>query len=185
MLTKTNNLIKLMNKFIKNKQIISIYDDPNEMDTFYCGIITKSDNESILLKSIANDGSDSGFHLILIKDIYSVSYNGQYENNLKILYENQGKIFKESTINTEYSESLIKSVLEASLKKETIITLWLIEDSDIVGIVEDINSTSVILNIINEFGKKDGSQIVEISSINRISYNSKNNQILKFFLESK
>ncbi len=93
------------------------------------------------------------------------------------------KLFSEETLppfDFTLGDNLFDSMLKIASETKKIVALELMDSGydDVIGFVDDVNGDICKLTQTDEFGCRNGFAYIKISSITRISYDSKNEQRL-------
>lgn len=86
-----HDLLSLLNDYLEERKILSIYSNHQDTSLFSVGIIAAVSEEDTLLQSIAPDGAYDGYQTIPLSEIYMVCADGTYEEEIGKLYSAQEK----------------------------------------------------------------------------------------------
>jgi hypothetical protein len=151
--------------------LIEIYTDKEE-HTFAVGFVICSSDKELLLNLINSDGIDDGFLLININDIYCVNCETKYIENISLLSNNKQHRLPTFLSQKGYIKNLdLFSEIILFLTETHIIThIKLYNNADYYGYIETNDKDVVIIQIINEYGNRDGFSYIKIEEIAQISF---------------
>lgn len=108
--------IMIMNKyyldFKKNKEMICVYSDETDTESFATGYVVGVSDDDIILYHLTPNGNYDGYLLLPINKVFLIEHDTKYSNKIKYISEKQSKqniqYFDEETIiidkYTEYGE---------------------------------------------------------------------------------
>lgn len=173
---------KLKNLEMKN-EIISIFTDRNNADTWSSGFIESLSKEHIILKHISPIGRYDGFIARRLDNIFRLDYDGIYEHRLLKLYNMQVQSHKSIFTNNEcIEENLFNKLLQFARISNYVITLSIDENDeqeDIIGYVKEIYDNTIEISKINYQGLYDGKSTFCINDIVLINCDTDNEMVYK------
>lgn len=170
-----------LRKAEEENRIVSVYVDSDDWSQYSVGYIDHVDDTHVCIRALSRHGEPAGYEVRLISEITKIEMDGKYEKKIEKLSNNQGKIFSEVPLKLSTKSRIIRNSLEQSLKGSVVITVWGQDAEDsLVGYVEKLESGSVSLRLIDEFGEDDGVAILQVSEISSLDFNTQSEQIRKF-----
>lgn len=171
---------KLCKSALAERKIISVYTD--DTDSFSVGRVDCVTTEDLRLASLDRYGEESGYDVIRMSRIRRIDYGTSYENKIECLSE--GFNPKEFVVNLHAagrSMPLIPYTLKQVRDSGIVVGLYNEKDDCFAsGLVENVDTTSVTLKVIDEFGSNDGTCTVLLDSICALSCNSHRDRTLSF-----
>lgn len=179
---ENNFILETIKKSLNQNLIVSIFTNRNTPGNCICGFIDEISDEQFVLKHISVDGFYDGYHIRKIDDIFRVDINGKYEDRLQYLYEYRkqshmdflkGKATSDTNLFKEglLTAKIFKMVVRVSIDETE-------EQDDIVGWVNNITETEVIISNISSSGENEGESIFYIKDIVKIAFDTKNESVL-------
>lgn len=154
---------------MEDNKIVSVFSDINEPSKCSAGFICAISTEQVLIKHVTCDGLYDGYRVRKLENIYRVDKDSQYERKLESLYfiKNQSHkdiLFKGLTGDFNiFQEMLIKSNdigFPVSIDIDETGSQALI-----IGLIEEIRGTKVVIKKITEYGEEDGESIILLDDI--------------------
>ncbi len=161
---------------LENKRIISIYSDKDNTDLHLTGYVVSINDKEILISHITSYGEYDGFILQHLDNIYRVDYDGEYEKKIEKLYKLKKQYSKVPDLDI-YGKSLFCNLIDFAKHNNKIITLEF-QDNILSGFVCDNNIGIISIDIVNEFGKKEGKAVISINEILTVAVDTVDEQTL-------
>jgi hypothetical protein len=160
---KTNKLMECKSKH----EIVAIYDEQENPSHFGCGFVESITDTHVLLSHITRYGEYDGFRVYELKEIFQVVIGGQYTTKLQKLYELKEQ--SHPTIEVE-TDSAIINLLRYAKRNRLVIAAELCDsgDDDVQGFVLEIEADNVEIQLLDDYGRPDGTCIVETEKITRL-----------------
>lgn len=176
--------IVIMNKyylnFKKNKELICVYSDETDTESFAAGYVVGVSDDDIILYHLTPIGNYDGYLLLSINNIFLTEYNTKYSKKLNYISENL------SNQNLHYfdDENLKSCLLKYAYDNTLIVEVQLINSglNDVVGKVNSFNKETVIIDKYTEYGEKDGQAVFNILDITRLSCDNEEERIIKYIV---
>lgn len=144
----------------KCQQIVSCYFNKDDNCVHLTGYICGFNENELLIAHITPRGEYDGFVLNNINGLYRIENNGDYENKINLLYKIKKQ--KHPVLNCSKND-LVSSLLSFSCEEKLLVTLELNNDS-ITGYVDKYDNY-VKLRVVDEYGKNNGTCIIDIDEI--------------------
>jgi len=159
----------LLNEMAK-KKMVSLYTDTSETDKFAVGFILGVNDDFLLLNSIETNGMNDGLYLMQLEDVFRVSFDGEYEEKIKKLYEMQGQ----KPMPNMQDDDLFSVFFTYAKNNSMIVSLKVCDSEvyDISGLVEEISGETIRLKCFSNYGKDDGISIIKNDHITKATCNS-------------
>lgn len=177
---KNNSLEKCK----KNHEIVSVYGDDDETDRFSLGFVEDVTDTHVLLAQIGTDGEYDGFFAIGTEEIFRLDIGGQYEKRIQKLY----KIKKQNhPVLTAETDSIIINVLRHAKRNRLVIAAQLYGSGydDAKGMVSDIGSDVVTIQLLDKYGRSNGTCILDIDTITRLVCDSEQEIAIRLLYENQ
>lgn len=141
-----NELLSLLNDYLEERKILSIYSNHQDTSLFSVGIVAAVSEEDTLLQSIAPDGTYDGYQTIPLSEIYMVCADGTYEEEIGRKYFSQEK--QHHPIHTT-EKNLRKVLLSFAMQVGCCVSLELCKSGkwDIQGQVLSLSDEMVCIDV--------------------------------------
>lgn len=165
--SEMNTVNEMISMLINNKKITEIYINENETDRFVLGYILFCDDEWVLIKCINEYGEEDGYLVISKNDIYRLSNDSIYINDMQYIIDNK-ITFSCLAINDN-------NVIEYALKQSSLLAIRLFKSGfdNIYGFVKSKKENNICLECFDDHGNYDGKTCIDINSITSIEFESK------------
>ncbi|KHD05704.1 hypothetical protein PN36_25345 [Candidatus Thiomargarita nelsonii] len=172
---------KLLEEAKAKNTLVSVYVDSDDWEKYSLGYVDLVTDTYVRLRALSQYGEAAGFEIRSLSEIFKVENDGQYENKIEKLSQNQGNIFNEVRLSKKSSGDLVRESLQQSLEESIVIVVWGREtDDSLVGYVEKLETDLVSIRLINEFGEDDGLSTIEIDEITSLDFNTRSEQVRNF-----
>ena len=148
---------------------ICIYNDADEPSKFKFGKIRAFNDSYTAIYEIAPNGSYDGVSVIMTDSITRIERGGQYAEKMRKLTSPESyELFPHSISN----EHIREDVLSIAAKEQGIVRLEILESGifDVIGIIERIDGGVVSVQLVDEYGYKDGNTDILLGAITAIAY---------------
>lgn len=168
---------KYYKNFMKNKDLVCVYSDTNDSESFSAGYIVGVSEEDIILYHLTPNGKYDGYILLPIENIFLTEFNTKYTKKLESIYKN----ILNNDIMYFDSETLKLSLLKYAYENDFVCEIQLINSglNDVVGKIFEFDEMLVKVEKYTEYGENDGEAIFDINNITRLSCDSEESQTLK------
>lgn len=148
---------------------ICIYNDADEPSKFKFGKIIAFDDSYTAIYEIAPNGFYDGVSVIMTDSITRIERGGQYSEKMRKLTSPESYEQFRYDISTEHIREDILNIAE---KEQGIVRLEILESGifDVIGIIERIEDGVVSVQLVDEYGYKDGNAEILFGDITTISY---------------
>lgn len=165
-------MINKLNKLLKTKTVCEIYADTNNTDKFIVGNISGVDDEFCLITNFDYYGNYDGIICLTNNDIYRIQTNTRYVTAIKKLMAQKNDLIVQSLP----TKDILNAVINQLVNSKCVCQIELC-DSEFVtlsGIIKtyDCKSGIVELELIDDYGASDGETIIDVQTINLITYDS-------------
>ena len=160
-----NYWIMLLRTFAGSDEVLSIYTQPDNPDSFYAGQLCRVTPRHFALRMVDVDGAFDGWLVGRNEDVAYVLGGEDYEQRLKWLIQLNGAPMPEYPISDEYSD-LFCGCAHAAQAEGQVITIWLDENEEpISGLVEAVNDIDLTMDVFDFFGRSTGSDTFPLRDI--------------------
>lgn len=165
--TMTEYIYKELKNYAGTDKLISIYDDIDDVNSFYLGFIIDIDDDFVLIDAVDTRGLEDGFKLIGLSDVFLIQNDIMYSEKMMKLFKlkNQEKDTIDVIKNNVFL-SLLKKAYEESLLVE------INEDENYIGYVKEYK-TGLKIDVISEYGDDIGPTYIDSENINFIECKSR------------
>lgn len=166
---------KNLEQFIKNRNLCCIYLDSEDLTSFAVGYIIDCDDQFFAVESIDRYGNADGIFCTEIERIVKIESGSEYCCDIEKLFtaKQQNRFLYKRT-----KDKVLSCFLQSACLLHKICTIELCnsELQDIVGFIEDTESSCIKIKLITERGKDDGFTFVPVDKITQISIDSLDEQ---------
>jgi len=163
---------KLLEKFMQEKKVISIYNDSGNTGNCWTGFVNAVDDDYVLLAHVSENGFYGGFCLHAIDEIFNIEQGTSYEKKTHKLYE----LRKQShpSLALDMSNGLLEALLFYAKNKEIFISITLIEDDSYppTGLIEEITEEFICLKKFTSSGVENGFSYIMKEDIHQLFIDS-------------
>jgi soluble P-type ATPase len=176
------NLCSILTDVKEKHEIISLFSDPDNTDKFSAGFVLHVTDEHILLASVDRKGRYDGFTAKRSEDIYEVDNNGEYEHKMQKLYDIQ----KQSHPEVNVGEDLFNDLLSFAKSNKLFVTIECYDSGydDVQGRVLSADQSTIEIEKYDEYGRRDGTAVLDYNSISRICCDSEDEQVMRMMAEN-
>lgn len=130
----------------------SLFIDPQNPDDFIAGFIESVNQRQVMIRSVSPFGRYDGFITVRLSDIDLILGEDDYSTRLTRLLEARGEQPSDE-IGVEENEDLIHAMCRKAVADNSVITLWLNDDSEHVGRVLHLDDMRVTIGELDYFGR--------------------------------
>lgn len=151
-----NNFRTLLEQAKTSKEVVAVYTDRCAPTKSSVGFVYEVGKDILIMKSLAPNGGADGNITRKLKDIFKLEIGGVYAQKLKSLHTFRATKTSEDVprrCNTQ------KSLLENSMVKESVVSIWLAMESDesyFSGFVQAVNGDFAVVRKLDDYGRSDG-----------------------------
>lgn len=165
-----------------SKTLISVYTNRYEWDSFSFGRLAYLSNEILVLEAYTKFGDRSGFEVRKIESVSKIEVGGIYETCLAALIRAEEPEHSGLSLDTMDLGGDFVGVLLAAKDSGAIVSVWGDDDDQaVVGTVSSIFEHTIEISLLDRYGRKDGTSLVNISEITAIDYETRELQLLRKF----
>ena len=172
-------LTTLFDIYEKN-HIASIFLNSLDAEIHLTGFVGAVSADSIIVKHVSPEGLYDGFVLLHIDDICRLDVNGKYEQKIRTLYE----IKEQSHPTFSTTEDLYSSLLLYCQKNNICISAEL-DNSKLIGVISDFDNNHIRMQLMTEYGEKNGETIVLSNHISSFSADSQPEHDIKILFDRR
>ena len=171
---------KLLNDAFVSHRLIAFRTPTEKWGETIVGYIKEITSENITIDEINEYGCPIGTSTFKLKSLIDIVLDDKTLKCLKLMedYGNQFSLQKCTTVWGKGYE--LKEYIKNKMKEKETITLFVEDgvddDTNIIGIVEDIDQKSVLVNLIDRYGERDGTILIPLETITGIRWGSMENQ---------
>ena len=170
------NIKHKLNDLKDRHEIVCIYSDQNDLDSFLTGFLQEIDDEDFLLKSINPKGLYDGFVLKNLDSIVKIEAESAYIKRVKFLSECRPVCHDNINIKGNLKLDLIEYAIEKN--KAVSIELFHSGYHDVIGYPEELEGDLCKIHSITDDGEYDGYTFINIASITLLICDGVNEQKL-------
>lgn len=158
-------MLDIIKKYTQ-KEIVSIYTNQEEPDSFSAGIVQAVDEEMVLINHITPYGLYDGYIVKQVSKVYRIEHNGQYEQKITKLYSFRKQ--KHMVIDIQ-DDDVVLSVLEFARQNQLLVAIEILDSGywDVQGVVKEIDNVIEIVQV-NDYGEENGSTFINKNDISEL-----------------
>ncbi|MDD2269061.1 MAG: hypothetical protein PHY15_05860 [Eubacteriales bacterium] len=172
------NLLKML---CEEGKYASIYTNTQDTSKFHYGKVLAVNDSEVLIYMISPNGTFDGVILEPLKAVLRIEIDGQYDAKMKKLFSSELMVAFNEKLD---SLNLKRSLLQIAQKTNKIVSLELIYSGfdDVVGFIKALHDEICEIQVVDEYGFKDGQSFVKLDDITKICYASEDEErILKLY----
>ena len=159
--------------------VVSLYrtGSPHNYGT---GFVLAVSDHHLVFASINYHGRYDGWHLRALDELCRVDSGGRYEDKVLSLYRAREQNHRADFLPpTDLSSDLVSELLQAAQGHEIAVRLYTGQRGGINGFVREIGSSTVSIDVHDDYGQADGEAVVDLESIRVILVDDEEAQDLK------
>ena len=166
---KKNGMINCLKKYKIAKEIVSVYDDEDRTSAFSAGYIVDVTDTYTLAALISPLGQYDGYKTFETDDIYAVQHGGKYERKVSTLHALRSPHIREH-LEVESTGDVMRDIIAHAKKHSFIVSIQAHESgyNDCRGFVLSLDTDSVYVLQVDEYGQRDGYTTLRASDITHI-----------------
>lgn len=180
---KVNIFTSLLKHSIKEFNMVSVYSNRYQPEKCSVGFVEAVTNEHFFIKHVSPVGTDDGYIVRRMSDVFRVDFGGEYEKRLNLLYTLQNQQHQNFfDRKPAKSSNLFRESLIVAKKKNLIVSVCIDEtenQENVVGFVKDINSEGATISRISLNGLDDGESTLILDDVIKIDCDSLDERTLK------
>lgn len=170
----------VLQKAKEDDALVAIYTNPDNSRAFLAGWVEMISNEHVVLRHLSPHGRYDGYTLQYLERIFRVDTNGRYLERLQFLYNARRQEVHAGLLKGANAEnSLLVEMLAAAKRNDLLVALEIAADDNEVGAVKQINSDSVVIEVLDLLGTPDSETTVLLDAISEIRCDDERLQSLK------
>ena len=158
----------ILQELIISKEIVVIYTDNENTNTFSVGYILAYSENEIVVAYVDEFGNNDGFLGKKTYNIIKLEYRSKYSNKIQKLNKIRGNSINFISV---HNESLFLDIMIYAYKFKKIVSIELFNSGidDAVGYIISIEGNSAKIKMVNSYGEDDGEMIINIKDITDIA----------------
>ncbi|SHF14113.1 hypothetical protein SAMN05444392_10891 [Seinonella peptonophila] len=177
-----------MKESMIKENLVSVHAYGYQRDEVWTGYINLLTENQFLMKHVTEDGLEDGFILGRLDDVFQLTRNGQYEQELDQLYKLQDQQHNPFVLKSDIQKSnLFREAFIAAKKNNFIVNVCFPgteeEEDMIVGFVRDVYWNEVVTLNLTSSGTEDGESIFYLEDVVSIHCHSRDMRKLKLLKE--
>lgn len=160
-----------LKELVDTQQICSVYTDLDATNKFAVGYILQFNENYFVMESIDQYGKSDGVFCSLVDNIIKIETNSIYNECIQKLFEFSNQIrYRYTKAKGDILVGLIDHII--ANKKLSTIELCNSGTDDTVGFIKRVDKETIEIEVIDQYGKKDGTQKITIADISHITCDS-------------
>jgi hypothetical protein len=166
---------------MERRQPVAIYADEDDFQSYEVGYVEYVDSQEVMLQCLTPKGEPDGRRAIHTDDISRIDTDNAYTRRLDLLFQ-----YKESIFDKEFRplpkgvRPDLRTQLENARESSTIVHVVDSNDYGPTGFVERVGEDFVELKRVGSNGEPDGMATVLTSSIHKVHFGRRQEQVLEF-----
>ena len=163
---------KLLEKFVQEKIVISIYNDSGDTGNCWTGFVNEVDDDYVLIAHVSENGFYGGFCLHAIDGIFNIEQGTSYEKKTHKLYGLRKQSHPSLTL--DMTNGLLEALLLYAKNEEIFISIALMEDDDYppTGLIEEMTEDYICLKNFTSSGVENGFSYIKKEDIHQLFIDS-------------
>ena len=163
--------------------LTSLFIDPQNPDDFIAGFVEAVNSRQVMLRSVSPFGRYDGFIVTRLSDIDLIMGEDDYSVRLSRLLAARGEQ-PEDVMDVEEGEDLIHAVCRKAAEEDTVVTLWLNDDTEHVGRVIELNDMRVTIGELDYFGRDPRPLTVTLREATMASIGSEDDKLYQLLSDA-
>lgn len=165
-------LIKELKKIKKNKSLISVYDNKDDISSFYIGYVIEIFSDSMLILSLDEFGQEDGYILSRLVDIFKIEKDSIYLNKASSIIrmtnipDTKFKVLKKDDL----LESGIDSIIAKCNREKKLISIQSIYMDCITGFIKEYDEDFISIETYQNTGENNGIAIIKYEDIQSLAF---------------
>lgn len=168
-------LIKELKNIKKDKSLISVYDDKDNISSFYIGYVIDIFLDSILILSLDELQQEDGYILIRFVDIFKIEKDSIYLTRVSSII-NVGSIHSAKFKLLEKGDLLkngIDTIIAFCNKDKKLISIKSIYMDYVTGFIKKSDEDFILIETYQNTGKNNGIAIIKREDIQSLAFDRK------------
>ena len=163
--------------------LTSLFIDPQNPDDFIAGFIEAVNQRQVMLRSVSPFGRFDGFIVTRLSDIDLILGEDDYSVRLARLLKARGEVPTDE-MDVEEGEDLIHAVCRKAVSEDTVVTLWLHDDTEHVGRVIELNDMRVTIGELDYFGRDPRPLTLTLREVDMASIGAEDDKIYQLLADA-
>lgn len=163
--------------------LTSLFIDPQNPDDFIAGFIEAVNARQVMLRSVSPFGRYDGFIVVRLSDIDLILGEDDYSMRLSRLLKARGEQPADAIAVNE-GEDLVHAVCKKAQETDSVVTLWLHDDTEHVGRVLELNDMRVTIGELDYFGRDPRPMTLTIREIEMASIGSEDDKLYQLLSDA-
>lgn len=167
--------IKELKNIKKNKSLISVYDDKDDISSFYVGYVIEIFSDSILILSLDEFEQEDGYILTRFIDIFKIEKDSIYLNKVSSIIrminipDVKFKILKKDDL----LDNGIDTIIRKCNKEKKLLSIKSIYMDYITGFIKEYDEEFILLKVYQNTGENNGIVIMKYEDIQSLAFDRK------------
>lgn len=163
--------------------LTSLFIDPQNPEDFIAGFIESVNPRQVMIRSVSPFGRYDGFITVRLSDIDLILGEDDYSTRLTRLLEARGEQPTDE-IDVEENEDLIHAMCRKAADENSVITLWLSDDSEHVGRVMQLDDMRVTISELDYFGRNPRALTLTLREVTMASVGAEDDIIYQLLADA-
>ena len=163
--------------------LTSLFIDPQNPDDFIAGFIEAVNQRQVMIRSVSPFGRYDGFIVVRLSDIDLILGEDDYSTRLTRLLEARGEQPTDE-IDIEENEDLVHAMCRKAVSEDSVITLWLTDDSEHVGRVLHLDDMRVTIGELDYFGRDPRPLTLTLREITMASIGAEDDKLYQLLADA-
>ena len=163
--------------------LTSLFIDPQNPDDFIAGFIEAVNQRQVMIRSVSPFGRYDGFIVVRLSDIDLILGEDDYSVRLGRLLKARGAQ-PDDPIRVDEGEDLVHAVCRKAMEEDTVVTLWLHDDTEHVGRVIELNDMRVTIGELDYFGRDPRPMTLTVREIEMASVGSEDDKLYQLLADA-
>lgn len=163
--------------------LTSLFIDPQNPDDFIAGFIEAVNQRQVMIHSVSPFGRYDGFIVVRLCDIDLILGEDDYSVRLGHLLKARGEQ-PDDSIRVDEGEDLVHAVCRKAMEEDTVVTLWLHDDTEHVGRIIELNDMRVTIGELDYFGRDPRPMTLTVREIEMASVGSEDDKLYQVLADA-
>lgn len=175
-----SRFVSLLRTAQTDGRAVAVYADAEDFQSYEVGFVEHIDESELVLLCLTPKGEPDGRRAIRCEDLVRVDMDNSYTRKLELLYQYRTNIFDNDFRPGPKSNSDLKAQLENARENNTLVHLVDGNDYGPTGFVKHVGDDYVEIERIGTNGEPDGMATVMCSSLTKLHFGRRQEQVLEF-----
>ncbi|AIE86845.1 hypothetical protein [Fimbriimonas ginsengisoli] len=159
---------------------VAVYAEADDYQAYEVGFVEYADSSEVILQCLTPKGEPDGRRALHTDDVLRVDADNAYIRKLELLYQYRDSVFDKDFRKSGAGQTDLRGQLEHAKANNTMVHLVDSNDYGPSGFVREVGDDYVEIERIGNNGEPDGTSTILVSSIAKVHFGRRQDQVLEF-----